>query len=275
MTTRIFVSLALWLAIIMPAAAQRIDTVKVHSQAMDRDIDNIIVTPAQYSQGYAFPVVFLLHGHSDDHTKWVHYTQPRLPELASQYGIIIVCPNGETSWYFDSEINPKIRFETYVSQELVEYLDTHYKTMAKPGARAITGLSMGGHGALWLAFRHPDVFGACGSLSGGVDFRAFPDNWHLKDALGEKSENEERWNQSTALSQIDKIKPGMGIAIDCGIDDFFYPCNMALHQALLEKKTPHDFTQRPGGHSHPYWRNAILYQLVFFTEYFKQHAGGK
>jgi S-formylglutathione hydrolase FrmB len=242
---------------------------------MDRDIYNVIVTPAQYSDAYAMPVVYLLHGHGDDHTKWVNQTQPKLPQLANQYGIILVCPNGEQSWYFDSYNNPKNQFETYVSKELIEYVDKNYKTIRSPHARAITGFSMGGHGALWNAFRHPDVFGACGSLSGGVDFRAFPNNWHIKDHLGEQKDNVERWDQSTALSQIDKIKPGQSIAIDCGVDDFFYPCNVALHEALLKKKIPHDYTIRPGGHSHAYWGNAILYQLVFFTEHFKRNASGK
>lgn len=272
MKTRFIFTLVILFSALCRVSAQRVDTIAVHSAAMDRDIYNVVVTPEQYADGYAFPVVYLLHGYSDDHTKWVNHTQPRLPQLANQYGIIFVCPNGDTSWYFDSYVNPKVRFETYVSKELVEYIDSHYKTIPNPGARAITGFSMGGHGALWLTFRHQDVFGACGSLSGGVDFRAFPDNWSLKDHLGEKSANEERWNQSTALSQIDKIKPGLSIAIDCGVDDFFYPCNVALHEALLSKKIPHDFTSRPGGHSHSYWGNAILYQLVFFTEHFKRHA---
>ena len=75
--------------------------------------------------------------------------------------------------------------------------------------------------------------------------------------------------------QIDKIKPWQSIAIDCGVDDFFYPCNVALHEALLKKKIPHDYTIRPGGHNHAYWGNAILYQLIFFTEHFKRHASGK
>lgn len=275
MKTRHLLTIAVLISAFFSANAQRIDTIKVHSASMERDVDNIVVTPEQYNDGYAFPVVYLLHGHGDDHTKWVGHTQPRLPQLANQYGVIFVCPDGDTSWYFDSYINPKVRFETYISQELVSYMDSHYKTIAKPGARAITGFSMGGHGALWNAFRHPDVFGACGSLSGGVDFRAFPNNWHIKDHLGEQKDNVERWNQSTALSQIDKIKPGQSIAIDCGVDDFFYPCNVALHEALLKKKIPHDYTIRPGGHSHAYWGNAILYQLVFFTEHFKRNASGK
>ena len=126
MKRKLFLSLTLSLIALFNLSAQRIDTVKIHSNAMDRDIENVIVTPEQYNDAYAMPVVYLLHGHGDDHTKWVHKTQPKLPQLANQYGIILVCPNGEQSWYFDSYNNPKNQFETYVSKELVEYVDKNY-----------------------------------------------------------------------------------------------------------------------------------------------------
>lgn len=274
MRKNILVLLLLWLCLgtACPAQAQRVDTVGVHSEAMNRDITTLVITPAGYEDMYAMPVVYLLHGYGDNCMKWCHHTQPELPKLASHYGIIIVCPSGDKSWYFDSPKNPASQFETYVSKELVNYVDSHYKTIRTPGARAITGNSMGGHGGLWLAFRHPDVFGNCGSLSGGVDFRAFPDNWDIKQQLGEMKDNEDLWNHSTVLSLVDQMKPGQRICIDCGTDDFFLPCNQALHKALLEKNIPHDFTVRPGGHDHGYWRNAILYQLLFFTEGFKAKA---
>lgn len=275
MRKNIFAFLFLWLCLAAGSAphAQRLDTVNVHSAAMDRDIKALIITPAGYDDMYAMPVVYLLHGYGDNCMRWCHFTQPKLPQLASQYGIMLVCPSGDNSWYFDSPVNPASQFETFVSKELIDYVDSHYKTIRSHGARAITGYSMGGHGSLWLAFRHPDVFGQCGTLSGGVDFRAFPDSWDIKQQLGEMKDNKDRWDHSTVVSLVDQIKPGQQrIAIDCGTEDFFLPCNKDLHQVLLEKHIPHDFTIRPGGHDHGYWRNAILYQLLFFTEGFKQKA---
>jgi len=62
-----------------------------------------------------------------------------------------------------------------VSKELIQWVDENYRTIAERGGRAISGLSMGGHGGLFLGFRHQDVFGACGSMSGGVDIRPFPE----------------------------------------------------------------------------------------------------
>lgn len=96
--------------------------------------------------------------------------------------VIVVCPDGENSWYWDSPKDPSSRFETFVARELIDYVDAHYPTRGDRSGRAITGLSMGGHGGLWLSFRHKDTFGAGGSTSGGVDIRPFPENWEMANS---------------------------------------------------------------------------------------------
>ena len=271
MKTRHLLTIAVLISAFFSANAQRIDTIKVHSASMERDVDNIVVTPEQYNDGYAFPVVYLLHGHGDDHTKWVGHTQPRLPQLANQYGVIFVCPDGDTSWYFDSYINPKVRFETYISQELVSYIDKHYKTIANPGARAITGFSMGGHGALYLGIRHQDTFGSMGSLSGGVDFRPFPTKWGIAKRIGSKEEYPENWEKNTVINLTHLLKPGaMNIIFDCGTEDFFYEVNCNLHDKLIKEGIPHDFYVRPGKHNWTYWLSSIRFQVMFFNDCFRK-----
>ena len=150
--------------------------------------------------------------------------------------------------------------------------NTYYivRTYNNRKGRAITGFSMGGHGALWLAFRHPDTYGACGSISGGVDIRPFPENWEMKQLLGPYSENPQRWNEYTVINQLPyNSKSGpLAIIIDCGYYDFFYTVNQKLHEKLRYYNIPHDFLTRPGGHTHEYWNNAIDYQLLFFYKYF-------
>ena len=76
--------------------------------------------------------------------------KPNLPQIADEKGMIFVCPDGKNSWYWDSPLNPSYRYETFISSELVKYIDEHYKTIADRKGRAITGLSMGGHGAMWI-----------------------------------------------------------------------------------------------------------------------------
>ena len=211
-----------------------------------------------------------LHGYGGNARSWVGL-KPELPKIADEKGIIFVCPDGKNSWYWDSPKNQAYRYETFVASELVKYTDKNYATIPEKKGRAITGLSMGGHGALWLAIRHKEIFGAGGSTSGGVDIRPFPKNWEMNKQLGDYESDKTLWDQHTVITQVDKIKDGdLALIIDCGEQDFFLEVNKALHKVLLEKNISHDFITRPGGHNGQYWNNSIDYQILFFDKFFKK-----
>ncbi len=247
-----------------------VDTVLVHSRCMNKNIKSVIVLPDKYEDNRDYPVLYLLHGYSDNYSTWIKQV-PHITELADRYSFIIVMPDGNyDSWYWDSPVDTTSKYETFISSELIKYVDNHYRTIAERDARAITGNSMGGQGALFLAFRHQDIFGLAGSLSGGVDIRPFPSNWGMAEKLGAFSKYPERWNSYTVTNQIfrltsDKLK----IIIDCGTEDFFYGVNMSLHHKLLERNIPHVFIEHPGKHNWQCWRDAIDYQVLFFTNNFR------
>ena len=251
------------------------ETLSVHSTAMQKDVPVTVLLPNAYHSMEAMPVIYLLHGHGDTHSAWDQKGQTGV--LADQYNVILVMPDGGTnSWYWDSPVDPTYKYETFVSKELVEYIDSHYKTRADRTGRAITGLSMGGHGGLWLGIRHQDVYGAAGSTSGGVDIRPFPKNWGMSLRLGTIEQNPKNWDEYTVINQVHLLKPdAMKLIIDCGTEDFFYEVNCALHQKLTEAKIPHDFYTRPGVHNWDYWRNSIKYQVLFFSNYFKSANAAK
>jgi S-formylglutathione hydrolase FrmB len=171
----------LFIILTFSACASQADTILVHSKAMNKNIKCVVIQPVHTAPiGIRFPVIYLLHGWDGNYAQWPT-TAPQLKQEADSLGIIFVCPDGGyDSWYFDSPVDPSVRYETFISKELISYIDTHYPTLNDRGHRAITGLSMGGHGALYLAIRHRDLFGAAGATSGGVDFRPFPNNWGLK-----------------------------------------------------------------------------------------------
>lgn len=255
-----------------PLFAQTVDTIEVYSAKMDKNIKNVVILPAGYDKSGVtkYPVLYLLHGYGGRHDTWLGVKRT-LPEEATKWQMIIVCPDGKNSWYWDSPVDPAYQYETFVSLELTSYIDKNYKTIASPKGRAITGLSMGGHGGLWLGINHPDVFGACGSMSGGVDIRPFPNNWDMKRRLGSYKENPEVWEKHTVINQLDKIEPNsLAIIIDCGTDDFFYQVNEELHKEMLYRNIAHDYITRPGGHKGEYWNNAIDYQMMFFSKFFKR-----
>jgi S-formylglutathione hydrolase FrmB len=247
--------------------ASQTDTILVHSTAMNKDIKCVVITPATAKSNW--PVVYLLHGYSGNYAQWPG-TAPQLQQEADEYGILFVCPDGGfDSWYFDSPVDPKIRYETFITKELIAYIDSHYPTEKDRAHRAITGLSMGGHGALYLAMHHKDLFGAAGATSGGVDLTPFPNNWGIKKDLGDYDSNKTVWDTHTVLYAADSLHNGdLRLIFDCGVDDFFLPVNRALHQKLLAEKIDHDYIERPGGHSGAYWHNSIDYQVLFFHKYF-------
>ena len=246
------------------------DTVETYSASMNKTIKAVVITPDNYASVNQFPVVYLLHGHSGKYSDWV-IKGKGVEKAADDYQIIIVCPDGGFgSWYWDSPVDNKFKYETYVSNELVKWIDSKYKTIKDKKGRAITGLSMGGHGALYLAFRHQDVFGAAGTMSGGVDIRPFPENWDMAARLGKFSEQPENWEKNTVINLLYLLTAkSLALIIDCGTEDFFFKVNENLHQQLIMRNIPHDYITRPGAHNWTYWNNAIKYQLLFMSNYFK------
>ncbi|GAB3024717.1 alpha/beta hydrolase family protein [Niabella terrae] len=250
------------------ARASKVDTVLTHSPSMNKDIKAVIITPDNYDKSKQYPVVYLLHGYSGNYANWSKSAAVvQAPDL---YELIIVCPDGGFgSWYWDSPVDPAFKYETYVSKELVDWVDARYATIKNARGRAITGLSMGGHGGLYLGIKHPDIFGACGSMSGGVDIRPFPNNWDMSKRLGKYAEYPERWEKNTVINLVHLIEPNtLKIIIDCGTSDFFYQVNQELHEKLLLRNIPHDYITRPGGHTWSYWQNAVKYQLLFMNNFF-------
>jgi S-formylglutathione hydrolase FrmB len=164
--------------------------------------------------------------------------------------------------------DPAWRYETFVAKELVSGIDGRFPTLRQRESRAIAGFSMGGHGAFFLAFRHPEVYGTAVSFSGGVDLRPFPGNWEIAKRLGSQVTHPDRWKDYSVITLAETVPPGrQALAIDCGVDDFFITVNRNLHALLLARGVPHDYTERPGGHTLDYWAKAIRYQMPFISDY--------
>jgi S-formylglutathione hydrolase FrmB len=257
--------------------ASKVDTLMVQSKSMNKSIANVIITPEGYaSQKEPFDVLYLLHGAYGNHKDWLTKADG-LEALADQHNIIIVCPDGGfNSWYFDSPIQPEQRYETYISKELISAIDNNYKTNPNKNSRAVAGLSMGGHGAFYLSFKHQDVWGAAGSMSGGLDIRPFPNNWSISERLGSYAEHKENWENNTVTNMVHLLDGvSLSLIFDCGVDDFFYGVNKRFHEKLLERNISHDYIERPGKHNWEYWTNSIKYQMIFFDEFFKSEKSNK
>lgn len=249
--------------------AATVDTVLVRSTSMNKDVKTVVVCPARYSKSKHYPVLYLLHGFSGNYADWIK-KDPELSRFADNDQVIIVCPDGNfASWYLDSPEHKDSMYDTFVSHELVAWVDHHYTTLSSREGRAITGLSMGGFGALHAAIKHPDVFGAVGSMSGGVDLRPFADAFGIKTILGDYKQYPQRWDENSIINMLYLIKPNsLAITFTCGHEDFFHPINDDLDTKMWEMKIPHDYAVRPGGHTWEYWTNSLRYEMVFFNQFF-------
>ena len=252
------------------AQAAHVDTIQVFSPSMNKNIKTCVIVPDNYKKSKKkFPVVYLLHGYSGNYATWVKSFK-EVSQQVDRYGFIAIGVDGNySSWYFDSPIDPTFKYETYIIDELVPFIDKKYKTIASREGRAISGLSMGGHGALYLSLKHQDVFGAAGSMSGGVDIRPFSEKWNIKKRLGAINDFPDNWEKNTVVNLIElNQNNNLKLIIDCGVDDFFIDVNRELHQKMLALKIDHDYIERPGKHNIDYWENSLKFQLLFFYNFF-------
>jgi len=258
--------------------AAKVDTLQVASTAMGKTYKAAVVLPNSYSKSKtAFPVMYLLHGAYGHFSDWLKNTPNKklVHNLADQYNMIIVMPEGETfSFYLDSPVNKESQFETFITQEVIQKVDKTYRTISNRNGRVITGLSMGGHGALYLSGRHPDLFCAAGSMSGAVDMSVMLNRDSsaqvvklMQPVFGDKSGSTELYEQNSVLRMADKLKANkLPLIIDCGVDDFLIEPNRELHRRLVYNKVDHDYTERPGAHTWDYWENSLPYHVLFFNK---------
>jgi S-formylglutathione hydrolase FrmB len=270
---------ACWLILALlfsaPVWAYQTRTVSIPSVAMQRSFDATVVLPDDYTHGNRaerFPVIYVLHGSGGSYADWTSNTH--IGKLADRYHVVLVMPDGgHESWYIDSPFDPRSRYETYVGSEVVSYIDTHFRTIATRDARAITGLSMGGFGALRIALDRRETFGAAGSISGAVDPRNCEDEPGIGHVFGDPTRHASFWNSNAIVDSAQDFEHAhIALTIDCGVSDFFVQSNRTLHEKLVELGVPHDYAERPGGHDWSYWSNSIRYQVLFFATAF--HRAG-
>lgn len=192
--------------------------------------------------------------------------------------MLIVTPDGDfSSWYLDSPLDKSSQYETFITKELVQEVQTKYRTLTSCEGRFISGLSMGGHGALYLSARHPELYLAAASMSGALDIASIQGDLvkSIKTLLGPKAQNYEKFAQNSVVNMVPQLKVSpVKILFDCGVDDFLIESNRELHLRLVVEKVPHEYVERPGAHTWPYWGNALPYHMLFFQKA-RQEAASK
>lgn len=256
------------LAALAPQAAT-LDTLTVVTSHIASPAKAVVVVPDGASERHRAPSVYLLNGYSGSYRDYA--SKLDLRALADSFGLVIVCPDGRDSWYFDSPVDPSMQMESYIIHDLIPAVDSRYPTLARAASRGVTGLSMGGHGAFWLASRHPRYFSAVASMSGGLDLTPFASRWKIAKALGPQKGHPARWKRCSAVNRADSIAPGTAIYFDCGESDIFIDANRTMHRRLQSLGIPHTFITRPGTHNWAFWTVSLPRHLEFFAKSLK-HA---
>lgn len=267
---------------------QLLESLNMDSKILGRAASYSIYLPADYqSSTRSYPVLYLLHGYTDNETGWTQFGEVK--KIADQAmsevdvtNMIIAMPDGGLHWYVNSH-DGKTRYEDFFIEEFIPFIESTYRTRGSKEFRAISGLSMGGHGTLLYAMKHPDMFAAAAPLSaaawGAEDVTSSKQaDWdqYFGFIFGEGLEGEARITDHVkdnlalflAQSQDAEALKTVKWYIDCGDDDFLINGNMELHRIMREREIPHEFRVRDGAHNWTYWRTALPAVLKFVSESF-------
>lgn len=210
------------------------------------------------------PVWVLLHGAWDDWTAWSEHAHADLQRLAAEHRMVIVLPDGEPfGWYLDGTVDPEHRLATWFHDDLLPFL---HDTLPSSGVAAVSGLSMGGHGALTLAMQRPERFVAATSMSGVVDLTAAASREALQATLGPYAEHPADWEARSAIHQV-RADPSridaLAVMLTVGRDDRWFPANEALHGLLQAEGVDHTWDPVDGGHTWTVWTEALPRHAAF------------
>ncbi len=273
------------------SAGKVIEQKTIKSSILHKNVNYTIYLPSDYEASErTYPVVYLLHGYTDNNTGWVQFGEVnRYADKAIAEGtippMIIVMPNGDSSFYINSYDGNEM-YEDFFIKEFMPAIEKTYRIKADKKYRGIAGLSMGGYGTLIYSLKYPQLFSAAAPLSAAVfdDSAVYnmpAKNWEATfgQLFGRNLQVNARLNKAWYTNSILKIvanKPAEELSkvrywIDCGDDDFLIKGNCLLHVALNEKKVPHEFRVRDGAHNWTYWRTGITDALKFIGESFHQY----
>jgi S-formylglutathione hydrolase FrmB/lysophospholipase L1-like esterase len=275
-----FFLIILYIACASFSADKDIRTVTHFSTSLNKEVSFNIYVPPRNQSDEPFPVLYILHGVTGNNTSWIIRTE--VENLADNYRMILVFPDGgDYGWYIDSDLKEDSQYDKYISDELVKLVDNTFQTVPLREARGIMGLSMGGHGAMLLALKHPDVYSSASSTSGILNLTNHPKSWEISKLLGEYEENKEKWEANSVYHQAERFKKtGVRLLFDCGENDIYTHAiddNRLLHEKLTELEIPHVWREFTGTHSWSYWDEHLEQHFNFHQAspyYLIMHAEG-
>jgi len=267
-------------------AGSRVEYRTFRSEILNRDIPYALYLPPSYASTTAeYPVLYFLHGANENERRWSTrgLTDLMMDQMITSGEIgefIVAIPFGANSFYTNSVGGE--RWEDMVVQEFIPLIETENRAVGTRNGRAISGISMGGYGALKLAFQYPELFSAVSAHSAmllddfeeaSVDPRRAQLYMSLFDSIFGISQNMDHWNLNNPL-RMARDSDGLSsleIYFDCGTEDEygFFAGAEKLHEILEARGIDHEFHLYPGPHGWDYARDHIAASVEFHWRVFE------
>ncbi len=275
-----FLSLLLF-ALCLNMQAGKIVTETFKSNVLKADVKYNVYLPDGFDRSQdKYPVVYLLHGFTDDYKAWrdkglMQTVADELIETGEACKMVIVMPNAGgpdimNTW--NGYMNmPGWAYEDFFFQEFLPQIEQKYRIVGDKAHRAVMGLSMGGGGSAIYCQRHPEMFSSCYAMSAWLEFSGV--NQYEKDSKPYLVQ--ESMREYSALRFMEKADEATLVKLrtvkwffDCGDDDFLFDLNVKMHQLMRDKKVKDELRVRNGQHNWEYWHQAIRTALPFATRNF-------
>ncbi len=270
-------------------AQSRIDCSALNSRILKQVVHYCVYLPAGYDGGATqhpprrYPVLYFLHGLGDnEQTLFNSGGWTLLDDLRNQHKMgdfLIVAPEGRRSFYINSA-DGSVRYDDFFLQEFIPQIERKYRILPGRSGRAVSGISMGGYGALRFGFAHPELFSAVSAQSAALITEspqtldsASQTGSPLQEVLAPvfgKPINVPHWNQNSPLvlarRSADALRK-LSIYFNCGQDDNygFEKGAVVLHEELQKEGVKHEYHAYPGDHS-------LTYFLSHFAEVMEFHS---
>jgi S-formylglutathione hydrolase FrmB len=278
-------------------AQGRIDCNTLESRVLGQTVHYCVMLPHAYDVATAgrsprrYPVLYFLHGLGDNEQTFFRSGAWDLVENLREQGAIsnflIVVPEGKRSFYINSA-DGRVRYNDFFVREFIPYIESHYSIRRQRSARAISGVSMGGYGALRFAFAYPELFSSVSAQSAALiaepprETEAMHSLTPLSPVLAAIFGNPidlHHWNENSPFSLAKQNRAvirttALAIYFDCGTEDEFGfdQGAMELHKQLEGEGVPHEFHLYPGNHDAAFFLSHLGETLEFHSRVF---AGGK
>ncbi len=231
--------------------------VSFHSVALNRDMQYRVVLPASIARGQKLPVVYLLHGGGGGFHDWSNYSDVA---RYAEHNLILVMPEGNSSYYTNSAERPQDRYEDYIVNDLISDVESKFPAAAGRSNRAIVGVSMGGFGAVKLALRYPELFAFAAGISPAVDVPSRPfsikriQQWRFHSSIfGPWGSQTRHDNDPFVLARSADPAKTPYLFLTCGEQEGLLPSNRAFAALLARRQFQYEFHTAPGDHNWNQW----------------------